>query len=53
MDVGQLLLGDGGIDPAGPTIALGVNSRDDYKQRPIEYFADLTNRFIERFDIQL
>jgi heptosyltransferase III len=42
-----------GIDMSKPIIAFGINSRDDYKQWPIEYFAQLAEWFIDCFDINI
>lgn len=42
-----------GVKLSKPIIALGINSRDDYKQWPIEYFARVAEWFIDKFDAQI
>ena len=42
-----------GIDTDQPIIALGVNSRDDYKQWPLQHFAQIAEWFIDHYDAQI
>ena len=50
---GRMLLADAGLDPSRPIIALGINSRDDYKRWPLGHFARLAERLLERYDVQV
>jgi len=50
---GRELLVSAGVDMTLPVVALGVNSRDDYKQWPLHYFADIASWLIEQFGIQI
>lgn len=42
-----------GVNLSKPIVALGINSRDDYKQWPIDYFARVTEWFIDKFGAQI
>ncbi|MFT5218988.1 MAG: heptosyltransferase-3 [Planctomycetota bacterium] len=42
-----------GLDLSRPIVALGINSRDDYKQWPIDYFARIASWLIEAFGVQI
>ncbi len=50
---GRELLRRGGIDPERPIVALGVNSRDDFKQWSLEYFAHIAQWLIESYGVQI
>jgi len=50
---GRELLISAGLDMTLPVVALGVNSRDDYKQWPLHYFAKIASWLIEQFGIQI
>lgn len=53
LQVGRDLLLAAGVDLARPIVALGVNSRDDYKQWPLAHFAEISKWLIERFGTQI
>jgi len=50
---GRELLISAGLDMTLPVVALGVNSRDDYKQWPLHYFAKIASWLIEQFGVQI
>ena len=41
------------IDINRPIIALGINSRDDYKQWPLDHFAEIAKWLIRQFNAQI
>jgi heptosyltransferase-3 len=53
VQAGRELLETAGVDMTRPIVALGVNSRDDYKQWPLEHFARLASWLIDEFDAQI
>ncbi len=50
---GRQILKSGGIDPDRPIVALGINSRDHFKQWPLEFFAQLSDWLVEQYKVQL
>lgn len=53
LNAGREMLLSAGLNLDKPIVALGVNSRDDYKQWPLRYFAELSQWLLESFDIQI
>jgi heptosyltransferase III len=47
------LMRDAGLDLARPIVALGVNSRDAYKQWPLEHFAEVASWLIREHAAQI
>ncbi len=50
---GKRLLQEAGLDLSKSIVALGVNSRDDYKQWPLEHFAAAASWLIRQYGIQI
>jgi len=53
LQTGRDLLATAGVDLSRPVVALGVNSRDDYKQWPLAHFAELAQWLIEGYGAQV
>jgi heptosyltransferase-3 len=50
---GRSLLREAGLDLNKPIVALGINSRDDYKQWPLQHFADNAAWLNEQYGAQI
>lgn len=50
---GRQLLLEAGLDLDQPIVALGVNSRDAFKQWPLEHFASVASELVRRYNVQI
>lgn len=53
LQTGRKMLEAAGLDMTKAIVAFGVNSRDHYKQWPIQYFADTASWLLAQYDIQI
>lgn len=53
LEIGRTLLKEAGLDLEKPIVALGINSRDDFKQWPLQHFADSAAWLNEKFGAQI